>query len=205
MDQLQRQLLAEGKNGTGVSRTVASGAGRGRRRPALDDVCRVDGCPYVHRPSDCDDALQAGTGGPKPRSSRVGRDGNPIPVARSHVRGASRFRRSQVRHVASDAGPATSSSFVGCAANRTDQHGRHRSRCLSISWAKRRWAETISLEFPTGFPSLQDRVNLLYTYGVSTGRLDPCRFVDIASTQAARLFGLFPRKGTIQPGADADW
>jgi dihydropyrimidinase len=57
---------------------------------------------------------------------------------------------------------------------------------------------------PNGIPSVEDRVNLLYTYGVSRGRIDLHRFVDAASTQAARLFGLFPRKGTIQPGSDAD-
>ena len=39
---------------------------------------------------------------------------------------------------------------------------------------------------------------------VAKGRIDLHRFVDAASTQAARLFGLFPRKGTIQPGSDAD-
>jgi dihydropyrimidinase len=39
---------------------------------------------------------------------------------------------------------------------------------------------------------------------VAAGRLDLHRFVDVASTTAARLFGLFPKKGTIQPGADAD-
>lgn len=57
---------------------------------------------------------------------------------------------------------------------------------------------------PNGIPALEDRVNLLYTYGVRRGRLDLHRFVDAASTRAAQLFGLFPRKGTIAPGADAD-
>lgn len=57
---------------------------------------------------------------------------------------------------------------------------------------------------PNGIPSVEDRVNLLYTYGVCRGRIDLPRFVDAASTQAARLFGLFPRKGTIQVGGDAD-
>ena len=57
---------------------------------------------------------------------------------------------------------------------------------------------------PTGIPSLEDRINVFYTYGVRRGRLDLHRFVDTASTQAAKLFGLFPRKGTIQPGSDAD-
>jgi dihydropyrimidinase len=59
-------------------------------------------------------------------------------------------------------------------------------------------------KIPNGIPSLEDRVNLLFTHGVKTGRLDLNRFVDCASTQAAKLFGLWPRKGTIAVGADAD-
>ncbi len=59
-------------------------------------------------------------------------------------------------------------------------------------------------KIPNGIPSVENRIHLLYTHGVATGRIDPCRFVDVASTKAAKLFGLFPRKGTIQPGADAD-
>ena len=57
---------------------------------------------------------------------------------------------------------------------------------------------------PNGIPALEDRVNLLWTRGVRAGRLDLHRFVDVASTRAAKIFGLFPRKGTIAPGADAD-
>ena len=47
-------------------------------------------------------------------------------------------------------------------------------------------------------------MNLLYTYGVKSGKLDLHRFVDAASTRAAKLFGLFPRKGTIAVGSEAD-
>ena len=57
---------------------------------------------------------------------------------------------------------------------------------------------------PNGIPSLEDRINLYFTHGVKGGRIDLNRFVETASTQAAKLFGLFPRKGTIQPGSDAD-
>jgi dihydropyrimidinase len=57
---------------------------------------------------------------------------------------------------------------------------------------------------PNGIPSLEERVKLLFSYGVAAGKLDVNRFVEVASTQAAKLFGLFPRKGTIQLGADAD-
>jgi dihydropyrimidinase len=59
-------------------------------------------------------------------------------------------------------------------------------------------------QIPNGIPGLEDRVNLLYTYGVARGRLDLHRFVEAASTKAAKLFGLFPRKGVIAPGSDAD-
>lgn len=59
-------------------------------------------------------------------------------------------------------------------------------------------------KIPNGIPSVEDRVNILYTHGVCRGRIDLNTFVDAASTQAARLFGLYPRKGTIQVGGDAD-
>src|SRR5580658_4986734 len=59
-------------------------------------------------------------------------------------------------------------------------------------------------KIPNGIPSLQDRINVLYTYGVKAGKIDLHTFVNSASTQAAKIFGLFPRKGTIGPGADAD-
>jgi dihydropyrimidinase len=59
-------------------------------------------------------------------------------------------------------------------------------------------------QIPNGIPGIEERVNLLYTYGVKRGTLDLHRFVDAASTRAAKLFGLFPRKGTIAVGSDAD-
>ena len=60
------------------------------------------------------------------------------------------------------------------------------------------------VNIPNGIPGIEDRINLLYTYGVKRGRIDLDRFVDSASTRAAKLFGLFPRKGTIAVGSDAD-
>lgn len=59
-------------------------------------------------------------------------------------------------------------------------------------------------KIPNGIPGIEDRVNLLYTYGVSRGNLDIHRFVDSASTKAAKLFDLFPKKGCIAVGSDAD-
>lgn len=59
-------------------------------------------------------------------------------------------------------------------------------------------------QIPNGIGGIEERVNLIYTYGVKKRALDIHRFVDAASTRAAKLFGLFPRKGTIAVGSDAD-
>jgi len=59
-------------------------------------------------------------------------------------------------------------------------------------------------KIPNGIPSLEDRIKLLYSRGVKTGRIDLCTLVRIASTNAAKQFDLYPRKGAIEIGADAD-
>ncbi len=59
-------------------------------------------------------------------------------------------------------------------------------------------------QIPNGIPGLEDRVNLMYTYGVKRGSLDIHRFVDALSTRVSKLFGLYPRKGSIAVGSDAD-
>ena len=59
-------------------------------------------------------------------------------------------------------------------------------------------------QIPNGIPGIEERVSLMYTYGVNRGRMDIHRFVDALSTRPAQLFGLFPRKGTIAVGSDAD-
>lgn len=58
-------------------------------------------------------------------------------------------------------------------------------------------------KIPNGIPSIQERIDLLHTLGVKTGRIDLHTFVRVASTNAAQIFGL-KGKGTISVGADAD-
>ena len=59
-------------------------------------------------------------------------------------------------------------------------------------------------KIPNGGPGIENRLSLLYTKGVASGLLDMNRLVELFSTSAAKLFGLFPRKGTIAVGSDAD-
>jgi dihydropyrimidinase len=57
---------------------------------------------------------------------------------------------------------------------------------------------------PNGGPGIENRLHMLYTFGVKGGRMTMNRFVELVSTNVAKKFGLYPRKGTIAPGADAD-
>ncbi len=59
-------------------------------------------------------------------------------------------------------------------------------------------------QVPNGIPGLETRLPLLMSHGVMDGRIDIHTFVALTSTNAARLYGLFPRKGTIAVGSDAD-
>lgn len=59
-------------------------------------------------------------------------------------------------------------------------------------------------KIPNGAAGVENRLALMYTYGVATGRISLQQFVDVTSTQAAKIFNLYPRKGCIAVGADAD-
>jgi len=59
-------------------------------------------------------------------------------------------------------------------------------------------------KIPNGGPGIEHRMSLIYSGGVAKGRFSVNRFVELVSTMPARLFGLYPRKGTIAVGSDAD-
>lgn len=59
-------------------------------------------------------------------------------------------------------------------------------------------------KIPNGGPGVEHRMSLIYSGGVAAGRLGLNRFVELVSTTPAKLFGLYPRKGTIAVGSDAD-
>jgi dihydropyrimidinase len=59
-------------------------------------------------------------------------------------------------------------------------------------------------KIPNGGPGLEDRLRMIHHFGVGSGRISLNRMVELLCTSPARLFGLYPRKGTIAPGSDAD-
>lgn len=59
-------------------------------------------------------------------------------------------------------------------------------------------------KIPNGLPGVQDRMPMLWTYGVRAGHITPNQFVAYMCTNPAKIFGLYPRKGALIPGSDAD-
>lgn len=59
-------------------------------------------------------------------------------------------------------------------------------------------------KIPNGLPGVQDRMPILWTYGVRAGKMTANQFVALNCTTPARIFGIYPRKGALMPGSDAD-
>ncbi|MGH9587517.1 MAG: dihydropyrimidinase [Acidobacteriaceae bacterium] len=59
-------------------------------------------------------------------------------------------------------------------------------------------------KIPNGGPGIENRMQLIYHHGVNAGRITLNRFVEITATAPAKIFGMYPKKGTIAPGSDAD-
>jgi dihydropyrimidinase len=59
-------------------------------------------------------------------------------------------------------------------------------------------------KIPNGGPGIENRLQLIYHHGVNQGKLSLNRFVELTSTAPARIFGMYPKKGEIAAGSDAD-
>ncbi len=83
-------------------------------------------------------------------------------------------------------------------------------KCVSSDHCGFDWADQKHIgrgdftSIPNGAPGLQDRLKVLWTYGVTKGKISRQRFVDLWATAPAKICGLFPQKGTLAIGSDAD-
>ncbi len=73
-----------------------------------------------------------------------------------------------------------------------------------FEWKKKLMGEKDFSKIPNGHPAIEHRMELLYSEGVDKGRISLNKYVEVTSTNAAKIFGMFPRKGTIGIGSDAD-
>jgi dihydropyrimidinase len=73
-----------------------------------------------------------------------------------------------------------------------------------FTWEQKLMGKEDFSKIPNGHPAIEHRMELLFSEGVNTGKITANKFVELTSTNAAKIFGMFPKKGTIAVGADAD-
>lgn len=73
-----------------------------------------------------------------------------------------------------------------------------------FKWEQKLMGKDDFSKIPNGHPAIEHRMELLYSEGVAKGKISMNKFVEVTSTNAAKIFGMFPKKGTIAPGSDAD-
>lgn len=73
-----------------------------------------------------------------------------------------------------------------------------------FKWEQKKMGEKDFSKIPNGHPAIEHRMELLYSEGVHKGKISLNKYVEVSSTNAAKLFGMYPKKGTIGIGSDAD-
>lgn len=201
--QLQRQLLAEGKTGPEWHEPSRPVAVEAEGVHHLATFAELTGAHVYVVHTSCDDAL--------------------IAARAARARGVAMWVETVIPYLVADRSFAEKPNFEGAKYVMSPPLRELRHQTALWNGLRAGQIDTVATDhapfdfkgqkemgrndftrIPNGIPSVENRVHLLYTHGVATGRIDLCRFVEVASTNAAKLFGLFPRKGTIQPGADAD-
>jgi dihydropyrimidinase len=71
-------------------------------------------------------------------------------------------------------------------------------------WEQKLMGKNDFSKIPNGHPAIENRMELLFSEGVNKGKITLNKYVEVASTNAAKIFGMFPKKGTIAVGSDAD-
>ena len=71
-------------------------------------------------------------------------------------------------------------------------------------WDQKKMGKDDFSKIPNGHPAIEHRMELMFTEGVGKGKISLNKFVEVTSTNAAKIFGMYPKKGTIAIGADAD-
>jgi dihydropyrimidinase len=73
-----------------------------------------------------------------------------------------------------------------------------------FTWEQKQMGKDDFSKIPNGHPAIEHRMELLFSEGVNKGTISLNKYVEVTSTNPAKIFGMFPKKGTIAPGTDAD-
>ncbi len=203
IDVLVKKAVAEGKTEPIWHARTRPPITEGEATNRAIQLARVAGLPALRRPR----LLQGGDRPDRPRAGRglagVGRDLHAVPL---HRRDGARSRTSR-------AASTSTRRRRGRRRTRSTSGTRSRTDVLSVvstdhcpfNWdGQKTLGKDDFSKIPNGGPGIENRLHMLHHFGVREGRISWNRFVELVSTNVAKFFGLYPRKGTIAPGSDAD-
>ncbi len=73
-----------------------------------------------------------------------------------------------------------------------------------FKWEQKQMGKDDFSKIPNGHPGIEHRMELLWSEGVMNGMISPQKYVEVTSTNPAKIFGMYPKKGCLAPGSDAD-
>ena len=203
-DRPPRQERAGGRqHRPDLPRADAAGGVRGRGHGARDPARRVRGHADLHRPRLVQARRRRGHRRPCARRPRLRRDLHPVPLRVDRRPPPARTSRARATSARRRCATPPTSRTCGTRLNFDHLQSISTDHCPFTDEQKRLGFGDFS-KIPNGLAAIQHRLPLLWEHGVKTGRMTPNRFVEVTSTAIAKIFGLYPRKGTIAPGADAD-
>ena len=192
----------EGKDGAEVPRADPPDARRGARRSAARSPWRRwPACPMYIVHLSCDDALREGARGARPRPAGVRRDLPAVPVPLVRRLRARRLRGREVRDSRRRCATSGTRKCCGRASRRNDLQVVSTDHCpFCFKEPEEARQGRLHARSPTAARASKHRLMLRLGWRRRAGRIDVHRFVEMTSTNPARIFGLWPKKGTIAVG-----
>ena len=204
IDVLVKKALAEGKTDPIWHALTRPPETEGEATNRAIQLARVAGCALYVVHVSCTEAVdpivsparRAGTSGARPARSTSSSTRRSSSGRTSRARSSStRRRRATRRH---------QDVLWNAVRTRRAQRRSRPTTAPSSGTARRRSGRDDFSKIPNGGPGLENRLHMIHHFGVREGRIGLNRMVELLCTNPAKLFGLYPRKGTIAVGSDAD-
>ena len=167
-------------------------------------LAHIAGAPLYVVHVSCKESVDPIAKARRGRLGRVGRDLHAVLLRRPDLSRAARLRGREVRLHAAASRRSRTRTSSGTRFARTCSRRSRPTTARSSGTGRRRWVATTSRRSRTAARASRTALHMIHEFGVRGGRITLNRMVELLATNPAKLFGLYPRKGTIAPGSDAD-
>ena len=204
IDVLVKKALAEGHTEPHCHALTRPPETEGEATNRAIQLARVAGCAALRRPRLLPGVGRADRARAREGLERLGRDVHAVLLHRLHVPRAARTSRARSTSTRRRRATRRTRTCSGTPCAPTCSRRSRPTTAPSSGTARRRSASDDFSKIPNGGPGLENRLQMIHEFGVRGGRITLNRMVELLATNPAKLFGLYPRKGTLAVGSDAD-